>query len=176
MIIGVVICRYRQSSMMRIKVINLYVLLYTLIMNFACLGSTYSDPSVARDRSYIPKNLNLREKCHLVYGGDVCDRGPGDLRLLMDLLQLKQRYPDRVHFIVGNRDCNKLRLLFEMSELALQMSPKVYWIRERTSSPSSTQYQRPDGSIHVNSTSISSTSQIKVDRIKWVSISSLLTM
>jgi hypothetical protein len=26
------------------------------------------------------------------------------------MVKLKDRYPDRVHLIVGNRDCNKLRL------------------------------------------------------------------
>ena len=55
--------------------------------------------------------LQLRDHCHFVYGGDVCDRGSGDIRICRDLLSLKQRYPERVHLIVGNRDINKVRPL-----------------------------------------------------------------
>jgi hypothetical protein len=43
-----------------------------------------------------------------VFGGDVVDRGDGDLRILRDLMQLKRAYPTRVHFILGNRDLNKV--------------------------------------------------------------------
>ena len=47
--------------------------------------------------------VKLRNNCHFVYGGDVCDRGDGDLRILKDLLRLKDDAPNRVHFILGNR-------------------------------------------------------------------------
>ena len=47
--------------------------------------------------------LELRTDCHFVYGGDVVDRGPGDLRVLSDLLAIKRKYPEKVHFIMGNR-------------------------------------------------------------------------
>eukprot|EP01035_Chromulina_nebulosa_P019518 gene19518-25415_t len=79
----------------------------------------------------VNNHIILKDNCHFVYGGDVCDRGTGDIRLLLDLISLKRRYPQRVHFIMGNRDCNKLRLKFELHEsTALKCYPKVYWIKD----------------------------------------------
>lgn len=54
------------------------------------------------------------ETGHFVYGGDACDKSPGDMGFVALLLDLKDRYPDRVHFILGNRDTNKLRLFSEL--------------------------------------------------------------
>ena len=62
------------------------------------------------------KRLTLRgNNTHFVYGGDTVDKGPGDIRLVRALVNLKRRYPDRVHLLVGNRDLNKLRLPSELS-------------------------------------------------------------
>jgi hypothetical protein len=64
-----------------------------------------SRPTSASSAVY-SKPYRLRfvdETSQFVYGGDVCDRGDGDLRFLTDLIQLKNDYPDRVHFIMGNR-------------------------------------------------------------------------
>jgi hypothetical protein len=72
--------------------------------------------------------LSLRDSCHLVFGGDVCDRGPGDLRIIQDLLRLKEKYPSRTHFILGNRDTNKLRFLVELHESNLRRRGKAYWV------------------------------------------------
>lgn len=69
-------------------------------------------------------------QAHFVYGGDVCDRGPGDIRVIEDIIGLKEKYPDRVHIILGNRDINKMRLPFELHPLiGLGHPPKVYWLR-----------------------------------------------
>lgn len=73
--------------------------------------------------------IKLYENCHFVFGGDVCDRGTGDLRILNDLINLKDTYPDRVHLILGNRDINKLRIPFSISKKVLLKKPRVYWIR-----------------------------------------------
>eukprot|EP00978_Attheya_sp_CCMP212_P030980 scaffold115742_cov35-Attheya_sp.AAC.1 len=61
--------------------------------------------------------LRLRdERCWFVYGGDVVDKGPGDIRLCRALVALKKRHPDRVFLLVGNRDLNKLRFSAELSD------------------------------------------------------------
>ena len=72
----------------------------------------------------------LNENCHFIYGGDVCDRGRGDIRILTDLVNLKEKYPDRVHFILGNRDVNKLRLPFTLHPNLVSRLPSVFWAPE----------------------------------------------
>lgn len=74
--------------------------------------------------------LKLNENCQFVYGGDVCDRGSGDVRVVSDLVKLKESYPDRVHFILGNRDINKLRIPFALHPSVLAHKPRVYWVRK----------------------------------------------
>jgi hypothetical protein len=57
-----------------------------------------------------------REDAMLVFGGDSQDKGIGDIRFTKLLLALKEEYPERVEFIIGNRDANKLRLASELQE------------------------------------------------------------
>jgi hypothetical protein len=71
--------------------------------------------------------VRLKSDCHFVYGGDVCDRGYGDLRILKDLVELKSENPDRVHLILGNRDINKLRLLTELQPESYSQPGETYW-------------------------------------------------
>jgi hypothetical protein len=75
--------------------------------------------------------LDLRADYHFVYGGDVCDRGKGDLRITADLVQLTKKYPQRVHIILGNRDINKMRLCTELQPQHLTTKLKVFWIDDK---------------------------------------------
>jgi len=64
--------------------------------------------------------FGLRPGFRFVYGGDVCDHEPGDLRCAAALVLLKERYPSRVTLLLGNRDLNKMRLKSELTPEALQ--------------------------------------------------------
>lgn len=75
--------------------------------------------------------LRPEQDC-LVFGGDIWDQGGSDLYVLRQLLYLKQRYPDQVHFVMGNRDINKMRLKEELSldtDGLVPESTGVYWLR-----------------------------------------------
>jgi ribonucleotide monophosphatase NagD (HAD superfamily) len=74
-----------------------------------------------------PGNLVLKDDSILVYGGDATDKGPGDIRFAKTLLSLKERYPDRVFIIIGNRDCSKLRLHAELAEGEQDTPIKPWW-------------------------------------------------
>lgn len=74
--------------------------------------------------------LQLKENFHFVYGGDVCDRGKGDIRMATDLVSLAKRYPNNVHLILGNRDVNKMRLCREFESEQLLRKPSVYWVND----------------------------------------------
>ena len=104
-------------------------------------GGKYPDPVYPQHA-----RLKLMPNCHLVFGGDVCDRGPGDIRLLWDLIQLQEDHPGRVHFILGNRDVNKLRLPTELHDSYTRSPGATYWL------PNDPE-QRPQGNI---------------DRLKWI--------
>eukprot|EP00931_Biecheleriopsis_adriatica_P019820 TRINITY_DN1339_c1_g1_i1.p1 TRINITY_DN1339_c1_g1~~TRINITY_DN1339_c1_g1_i1.p1 ORF type:complete len:869 (-),score=160.50 TRINITY_DN1339_c1_g1_i1:18-2624(-) len=56
------------------------------------------------------------DSCMVVFGGDAVDKGPGDIRFVKALLELKEEYPQRVHIILGNRDINKLRFYTELAD------------------------------------------------------------
>jgi len=80
-------------------------------------------------------NSNV-DKTMLVCGGDVWDKGGGDLYVVRQLLSMHDRYGDqRVHFIVGNRDINKMRILQEigmcgnLDDNNLPTHHGVFWLK-----------------------------------------------
>jgi hypothetical protein len=72
-------------------------------------------------------DLVLGDGCQFVYGGDTCDRGSGDLFVLRDLIILKEKYPHRVHLLMGNRDINKLRFPVATLQQVLSLRPECYF-------------------------------------------------
>jgi hypothetical protein len=68
-----------------------------------------------------------------VFGGDVCDKGPGSIRIARQLVALKKKYHDRVILIVGNRDINKLRWTSELDDSEMsnyESVPGPYWVKQ----------------------------------------------
>ncbi|RYZ72225.1 MAG: hypothetical protein EOP09_03510, partial [Proteobacteria bacterium] len=52
-----------------------------------------------------------------IFAGDLFDRGKDSIKLRRMLLDLKKRYPERVTFLWGNREINKLTLLRDLPRL-----------------------------------------------------------
>ena len=106
--------------------------------------------------------MALNDDAYFVFGGDSQDKGIGDIRFVKIMLALKKKYPDRVFFIIGNRDANKLRLTSELSDEALR-STKVktdtsfpYWIsRDKVITPE--MYCKANG-----------VEDTPVNRLKWL--------
>jgi hypothetical protein len=61
---------------------------------------------------YTPIDL-LSTKRAIVFTGDLIDRGAYTIRNLSNMLKLKEKYPDNVILIGGNRDINKIRMYHE---------------------------------------------------------------
>lgn len=107
--------------------------------NYFCNFVELSDVvnwSVAGDHRQAKEapELILQDGWHFVFGGDSCDKGPGSLRCLQALVQLKKRYPDRVHLLMGNRDINKMRFSSEITAEEVHRlspsSPAAFWVPE----------------------------------------------
>lgn len=100
-------------------------------------------------------HLDLRSpRAAFVFGGDLFDRGPGDLRLARDLVDLKRRHPDRVFLLMGNRDINKMRLSAELdpsyiSNVKQEATFSAWW---SDSAPTLSEYlakwDLPDTRVH----------------------------
>jgi hypothetical protein len=86
------------------------------------------------------KTLRLKDRAHFVFGGDAVDWGSGDVRFVAELVSLHEKYPGRVHIVLGNRDINKLRLLQELRPQYLKTHnlktlPQPYWTRRTGKTP-----------------------------------------
>jgi len=48
--------------------------------------------------------LDNNPNCHIVFCGDLCNRGPNSARVFELLIDLKKKYPDQAFFIMGNHE------------------------------------------------------------------------
>jgi len=77
-------------------------------------------PDPSGDPCRVEGELSADSK--LVFLGDSIDKGPDNFKVLNFLVHLKQKYPDRVILIQGNRDVNKLRFNWELAPSALALN------------------------------------------------------
>lgn len=69
--------------------------------------------------------VQLRDDARFIFLGDATDRGPGSMRILDTLNDLKKRYPDRVTLLVGNREINKLKILSYIYNAKTKKVPSI---------------------------------------------------
>ncbi|MFA6303493.1 MAG: metallophosphoesterase [Legionella sp.] len=65
-----------------------------------------------------------------IFGGDFCDKGPGDLRIGRMLNDFKIAHPDKVTLLAGNREIKFLRLTDELhSDIRQRLlnGPAAFW-------------------------------------------------
>ena len=68
--------------------------------------------------------------CKFIYGGDFCDKGPGDLRIGHALVDFKTKYPHDVSLIAGNREIKCRRFSYELTNNIRQRllyGAAAYW-------------------------------------------------
>lgn len=83
-------------------------------------------------------DIELKEGWRLVHGGDAVDKGGevgGSVRVVRSLVRLKHKYGERVTLILGNRDCNKIRVSSELGDAEMEPSrlhvvPGPFWVPE----------------------------------------------
>ena len=102
------------------------------------------------------------DNCYFVFGGDTQDKGTGDIRFVKVINALKEKHPDRVILIIGNRDANKLRLTTELGKQALESEEVLndpefpYWL---------TPDKRVTPAQYLKANSLEDTA---VSRLKWI--------
>ncbi len=74
-------------------------------------GFAHDNPWVRLDGD----RLEVSPGAVFVFGGDAIDRGPAARRIVASLLDAKERQPDQVVLLAGNRDINKMRLPRELT-------------------------------------------------------------
>lgn len=62
------------------------------------------------------------DKNKVVFLGDALDKGPNNIKIIKFFLHMKKVYGDRVILIIGNRDVNKLRFNWELSDDGLVLN------------------------------------------------------
>ena len=72
-------------------------------------------------------DIVVAEDTVFIFGGDAVDRGPWSRRVVHTLWRARQRFPERVVLLGGNRDINKLRLPRELlGALPRKAPPEVH--------------------------------------------------
>lgn len=99
---------------------------------------------------------------HLIFGGDLPDRGPDSIKLRKWFMSLKEQYPDRVTLIWGNRDLNKLDLARQLVALDQNMSDKYKdWLVKKITSEGGVVPTEPEKLLALLNSQNNKTNQIQ---------------
>ena len=111
--------------------------------------------------------LVLHDGYDFVFGGDASDKGVGSLRILALLVNLYDDYgEDRVSFLLGNRDINKMRFTSELDNSlgSLVLDPNSYHSNARPfwdlNSMSPNEY--------LEASEVNGTVPNQINRLKWM--------
>ena len=66
---------------------------------------------------YLIMFMEKNQANRIAFLGDYFDKGPYVLSTIEHIVKLKNRYKERIYIILGNRDINKLRLLYEVESV-----------------------------------------------------------
>lgn len=75
------------------------------------------------------------------FNGDLLDYNNYSIRLLMSMIRLKEKYPDRVILVGGNRDFNKIRMGIEL--FIYNQNKCLPWVKTKTLSELITNLREP---------------------------------
>lgn len=98
--------------------------------------------------------LDLGINCEIVFGGNITGKGSGDIRIMREILSLKERYPSRVHIILGSLEISRMRIPFELTDAMLYEKTVTFYSPEEEDSSENFQ---------LNSTNLSIS-----DRTLWI--------
>ena len=77
---------------------------------------------------YLIMFMEKNKANRIAFLGDYFDKGPYVLSTIEHIVKLKNRYKERIYIILGNRDINKLRLLYEVeSVLPIPRNEEYGW-------------------------------------------------
>ena len=93
------------------------------------VGNGQSTPIMCEQRFYtaLSKFLDENTGNHVAFLGDYFDMGNLVEQSIAFIVELKKKYLERVHIILGNRDVNKLRFLYETKLTGAPLSKTAGW-------------------------------------------------
>jgi hypothetical protein len=93
------------------------------------VGNNQSTPIMCESRFYtaLSKFLDENTGNHVAFLGDYFDMGNFVEQSIASIVELKKKYLERVHIILGNRDVNKLRFLYETKIIGAPLSKTAGW-------------------------------------------------
>jgi hypothetical protein len=93
------------------------------------VGNNQSTPIMCESRFYtaLSKFLDENTGNHVAFLGDYFDMGNLVEQSIASIVELKKKYLERLHIILGNRDVNKLRFLYETKITGAPLSKTAGW-------------------------------------------------